>query len=313
VSFGSPLWLLALALIPLALLAQRAARQRARRYALRFPAAGTVAKVVGPRSVWSGRLPAATFLAALALLALTLARPRGEHRVPVGQASIELVLDHSGSMASTDVSPTRIQAAIRAANTFIDELPSTIKVGAVTFSTTPDQVQAPSADHDEARQVIDNQTADGGTDTGPALQMALQVLHGSEKHHPPAAIVLLSDGAANLGVSPVVVAQQAKEEGIQIDTVALGTPGGVLNEGPFNQAIPVPPDPQLMDAIARTSGGRSFDAQSSDELSSIYQELGDRLGTVKRNKDVTADFALAAAILLIGAATLSVRASGRLP
>ena len=44
------------------------------------------------------------------------------------------------------------------------------------------------------------QVANGATDTGDALELALQLLHGGDKKHPPSAIVLLSDGDANTGV-----------------------------------------------------------------------------------------------------------------
>lgn len=315
-SFADPLWLLALALIPLALLARWRARRRAGQYAVRFTAVGTVQDAIDTGPGWRRRLPAAATLLALATLAFAaaaLARPQLNHRVPVGDASLMLVLDHSGSMASTDVQPTRLAAAVKAANTFIDQLPSTVRVGAVSFSTTPDAVQRSVANHAAARSIIDNQVADGGTDTGPALALALSLLDASDRHHPPSAIVLLSDGAANLGENPVTVAAQAKQDRIPIYTVALGTPNGVLQEGTFGPTVAVPPDPQLMDAIARTSGARAFDAQTADQLSSIYKTLGSQLSTVKRKRDVTAEVAAVAAVLLLLAVAASVRTAPRLP
>ena len=142
-------------------------------------------------------------------------------------------------------------------------------------------MQGPASNHAVARSLIDSLSADGGTDTGDALQLALQLLQGGNAKHPPAAIVLLSDGAANAGPDPVAVAQAAKKDHIPIYTVALGTAGGVLQSpDPFQPNVPVPPDPQLMQAIARVSGGRAFNARSADELSSIYKNLGSQLSTV---------------------------------
>lgn len=313
-SFASPLWLLGLALVPLAIAARFAARRRARRYAIRFTAVPTLRiAALAARSPWR-HLPAALLLAAASALVLALARPHVTDRVAVGEASMMLVTDHSGSMAATDVAPTRLAAAERAADTFIHELPSTVRVGAIAFSSTPDAVQAPESDHAAAQAVIDGQTAGGATATGDALQLALQLLDGANRKHPPSAIVLLSDGAANAGVNVITVAQQAKQEGIPIDTVALGTPDGMLaNPDPFGAPLPVPPDPQLMAQIAQTSGGRSFDAQTADELSSIYKSLGDKLGSVARRRDVTAVFATGAVVLLVLAAAGATRLSGRLP
>jgi Ca-activated chloride channel family protein len=225
-----------------------------------------------------------------------------------------LVIDHSGSMASNDVQPTRLAAAQRAANTFISELPSSALVGAIGFGTSADGAQAPVTNHSAAAAVIDNEVANGSTATGDALALALQLLHGSNPKHPPSAIVLLSDGAANAGQSPVSIALQARHDRIPIDTVALGTPNGVLqNPDPFGGPIPVPPDPQLMVQIAHASGGHTFDAQDAATLSSIYRRLGTQLGSVHRKHEVTAEFAAAGLLLLLGAAVVGARFGARLP
>ena len=299
-SLVSPLWLLLLLAIPLALGAQWGARRRARRYALRFPAvASLLAAAGGPRERWRAWLAPLLVLLAVAFLAVALARPQVTHRVPIGDDSIMLVLDHSGSMAADDVSPTRIAAAIKAANTFIDQLPSNVRLGFVGFGSAPDAVQQPVTNHATVRQLLDEQQANGGTATGPALTLALELLHGSAKSHPPSAIVLLSDGAANTGNNPVQVAQAAKLEKIPIYTVALGTAYGVISQGPFGPAYSVPPDPQLMRQIARASGGKAFDAKTADELSSIYKTLGNRLGSVRREKDITLWWVIGAAVALL--------------
>jgi len=312
-SFADPLWLLALALIPAVLLIQHLLRRRARTYAVRFTAVSTLREALDVRGGWRRWLPIAALLAALAAIAVALARPHVSHRAAIPDASLVLVLDHSGSMAANDVRPTRIGAAISAANGFIAQLPASIHLGAVGFSTQPDAAQRPIADHGAAQALIDHQQPGGGTATGPALQLALQLLDGAQPNHGPAAIVLLSDGAANAGISPVTVAAQARREHVPIYTVALGTPGGVINAGPLYGLEPVPPDPQLMAQIARTSGGRSFDAQTADHLSSIYQALGRKLSTVARSRDVTVYVLIVAALLLLVALAASVRTTARLP
>lgn len=313
-SFAAPLWLLALALVPIGIAGYVLARRRRQRYAIRFPAVATVREVVASTPSWERHVPSALALAAIALLGVALARPRVTHQIPTGEANMMLVTDHSGSMAAQDVQPNRLAAAVSAANTFIDQLPKTVRVGAIGFGTSPDSVQGPTANHSEARSLEDSLVATGGTDTGDALQLALQLLQGSNRKHPPSAIVLLSDGAANAGPDPVAVSQEAKKDRIPIYTVALGTAGGVLpNPDPFGQPQAVPPDPQLMQEIARVSGGRAFNARSSDELSSIYKKLGSQLSTVSRKKEITWWFAAGGVVLLIGAAVSSVRWSGRLP
>ena len=313
-SFGSPAWLALLALVPAAIAAYIAARRRARRYAIRFTAVATLREAAAVTPAWQRHLPAALLLAAIAALSFALARPHTTYRAAVGQASIVLVTDHSGSMAADDVRPTRLRAAENAANTFIDKLPASVRVGAVGFSTTPDAAQAPVTSKDPARSVVDQLSAGGATATGDAIELALQLLRGGDSKHPPSAIVLLSDGAANAGVDAVTAARQSEKDRIPIYTVALGTPNGVLNgPDPFSPPLAVPPDPQLMAAIARISGGLTFNAQSANELSSIYKRLGSQLGSVTRKHEVTAQFAIGGLVLLLLAAGTSARWAGRLP
>jgi Ca-activated chloride channel homolog len=313
-SFANPLGLVGLMLVPLALGAQLHSRRRALRYAIRFPALSTLRVAAADAASWRRHVPIGLLLAGIAALALALARPRITHQVAIDQASIMLVTDHSGSMAATDVHPSRLAAAQQAADTFISRLPSGVRVGAVAFSSAPDAAQGPETTHAAARAIIDGESPGGATATGDALQVALQLLRGADAKHPPSAIVLLSDGSANAGADPLSVARTSGRDHIPIYTVALGTPDGVLQTpDPFEPSVPVPPDPALMRQIAKASGGRTFNAQSAGELSSIYTKLGSRLASTTRKSDITALFAAGGLVLVLVAAAGSARLSGRLP
>jgi Ca-activated chloride channel family protein len=323
VSFAAPAWLAGLLLIPVLVWAYLAGRAHATRYAARFPAASTLALAARAESRWLRHLPAALLLAACAALVLALARPHRTVDVPVGHASVMLVLDHSGSMQATDVQPTRLAAAERAARVFIDSLPGQVRVGVVAFSTAPDAVQAPTTDRAAALRIVDSQTAVGATATGSALRIALDLLgsqtpddraaarHGGQI---PGAIVLLSDGAANAGPNPVAVAVEAGARRTPIYTVALGNADATIpNPSGFGPPVAVPPDPELLARIARASGAQAFTAQDSGHLVSIYRHLSARLASVRRSRDITVQFALAAAALMVAAGLLALRRGGRLP
>ena len=317
-SFASPLLLLSLLLVPAALAAQVASRRRARRYAVRFTGVAALREAAGTTPAWRRHLPAALLLAALAVLAMALAEPQRTVAVPIERASIMLVTDHSRSMLATDVEPDRITAAKRAAHTFLDQLPRRVRVGITTFAEVPDGTQTPSHDHEVVRRVVDAQVADGGTATGEALQVALDALErepkGADGKRPPAAIVLLSDGATTTGRDPVGVAEAAGRLKIPIYTVALGTrEATVPNPGFGPPTLSVAPDPRTLREIAEASGGRAFTAEDDQQLSSIYQTLGSQLGTRKVKREVTAAFALGGLVLLLGAAAASSRWVGRLP
>lgn len=316
-SFSSPIWLLGLLLVPLAVAAQVYARRRRRAYAVRFTAVPALKLAAKAVPAWRRHLPAALAVAAIAALVLSLAKPQRTVAVPVEQASIMLVTDHSGSMQATDVDPDRLTAAQRAARAFLKELPSKTRVGIVAFSSGADAVQAPSQDKDAVKRVIDEQAADGATATGDALQVALDALTAQRKNgkRVPAAIVLLSDGKTTSGRDPVGVARAAKQARIPIYTVSLGTDDGIVTIPGFggSQTIPVPPDPETLQEIASTSGGKSFRASDEERLTSIYKDLGSRLATKREKREATALFAAAGLVLLMGAAMTSARGAGRLP
>jgi Ca-activated chloride channel family protein len=316
VSFATPAWLLGLALVPLALLAYQASRRRGSRYAVRYTAVPALRAAAGTVPAWRRHLPAALALAALAALVLALAKPEKTVAVPVERASIMLVTDHSRSMSATDVSPDRLSAAQRAARTFLNTLPDQVRVGAVAFSDTPDAVQAPSSDHDDARRIVDGQVADGATATGAALEVAIDALKNDKQNgkRPPSAIVLLSDGKTTVPPDPVPVARTAGQLKIPIYTVALGTRDATVpNPNPFGTPLLVAPDPQTLRQIAQVSGGKAFTAEDSDSLKSIYKTLGSQLGTKSQKKQITATFAIGGLVLLLGAAVSSLRSAGRLP
>lgn len=315
-SFADPLMLLGLLLVPAALLAHLASRRRARRYAVRFPAASTLALAAGRTPAWRRQLPIALLLAALAALALALAKPQRTVAVPIERASIMLVTDHSRSMMAEDVDPTRLVAAKRAAQTFLDQLPRGIRVGVTTYADVPDGTQTPTRDHGLVRRMVDAQIADGGTATGDALQVALETLEREPRQNgrrPPSAIVLLSDGTTTTGRDPVIVAQAARQLDIPVYTVALGTRDATVPNPGFGPPLSVPPDPETLRRIAEASGGRAYSAEDDQQLSSIYEELGSQLGTRDVKREVTAAFAAGGLLLLLGAAAASVRWAGRLP
>ena len=311
-SFQAPVFLAGLIAIPLALAALALARRRPARYVVRFPALPTLQAVLPRTPRWRRAVPTALLCLALAGLVTALARPEATVAVPVEKASVVLVTDTSGSMNATDVSPTRLTAAQRAAERFLGRVPKSLQVGLVAYADGPHTVVRPTQDRAEVKNTLQALQAEGGTATGDALASALQALGPRGKKAPPAAIVLLSDGASQSGQDPNTVAQQAKAAGVPIYTVALGTPDGVV-QAPDGQLLQVPPDPEALQQIAQTSGGRAFTAQDADALDSVYETLGSRIGTKKEKREISAGFAAAGLLMLGGALFTSLRWRGRLP
>ncbi|HVF77081.1 MAG TPA: VWA domain-containing protein, partial [Solirubrobacteraceae bacterium] len=262
-SFISPLGLLVLFALPLALIAHVASGRRRRRYPVRFPALATLAAVAAPEPRWSKHLPFALLALALAALAISLARPEKTVQVAVERAAVVLVTDISRSMSATDVSPTRLEAARGAAENFLDKVPSELRVGLVVYSDSAQTLQTPTSDHDAVKSALGTLQPIAGTATGAGLGTALGDLKvrggDTSARRPPAALVLLSDGSATDGSAADRVAEEAKRLRVPIYTVALGTPNGTIEiQG---RTLRVPPDPEALERIATTSGGQAFRAE----------------------------------------------------
>ena len=311
-SFQAPLFLAGLAVIPIALAALWFSRRKPSKYVIRFPAAATLAAVAPKHGRVRKHLPPALLMLALAGMAIALARPEATVAVPVERASVMLVTDTSGSMNAVDVQPTRLAAAKQAADRFLKNVPEQLQVGLVAFADGPHTVLRPTQDRLTVESTLTALRAEGGTATGDALDSALQALETDDKQPPPAAIVLLSDGASQNGQDPAEVAQRARAANVPIYTVALGTPEGVV-EGNLGQTMPVPPDPEALAQVAEISGGRAFTAEDADALDEVYETLGSRIGTKSEKREVSAGFAAFGLLALAGAAFTSLRWRGRLP
>jgi Ca-activated chloride channel family protein len=329
VKFDWPLALLALAALPLAAAAYVLVERRRSRFALRYTNVDVLASVapVGPAS-WRRFGPPALLLLAVAVAVFALARPQMAHSVARQQATVVLVLDTSGSMVANDVEPTRLGAAQEAVRGFLKRLPDHYRVGMVTFSTSPRVAMPLTDDHSLAAQGLDHLVAFGGTAIGDAVARAVTLLRPKRNvgtpaprlrprvTGPPAAIVLLSDGAQNRGyLRPLEGAARAKDLKIPVYTVALGTPSGTirLSDGPFTQDISVPPDPQTLRQIALETGGEFYAAASSARLNAVYEKLASRLSVRREYRESTYLFLGVSAALLLGAGALSAFWLPRLP
>jgi Ca-activated chloride channel family protein len=315
-SFREPLLLASLLLVPLAVLAYRAAQKRRRRYAIRYPAVDVLAEAAG--RTWGRHVPAALALAALAALLVALARPERTVAVEQRQGTVMLVQDTSVSMKATDVRPDRATAAREAARTLARSLPDEFRLGLVSFNSVAEQLSEPSTDHSQTLRALQRLEVRGATAMGDGLQLGLDAIRtpvtltSGRPERLPGAIVLLSDGESTRGADPLVIARRAKRFSVPIYAVALGTPTGML-EKRDGTSEPVPPDISTLQSIARITGGRFFTAPTERDLEAVYANLGRGLAKREAKEEVTAAFAGGALALLLAGMVVSLLRTGRIP
>jgi Ca-activated chloride channel family protein len=316
----APLWLLALLAAPRLVWLYVRHEQGARRGRAAFAAPALLPSVAPRLPGWRRHLPVLMYLLALIALVIALARPQVTIAVPIDQARVLLVFDQSGSMASTDVQPTRLDAARRAAGAFLTRLPRRVQAGAVVYNQAARVIQGPTRSRAAVRSALAAVKPAGSTATGDALNLALSVARRAAKpgaKPPPAAIVLLSDGKSVRGSDPVAAARAARRARVPIYTVSLGTPQGTIprhdRQGNVIGQTRVPPDPQTLSHIAQTSGGRTFDVRDSARLSAVYQRLGSQIARKKEPRQITAGFAGGALALVVAGGLMSLFWFGRIP
>ena len=319
VSFARPEILLVLLFVP-AVFALYLRQERVRRAAAHtFASAPLLASVAPNAPGWRRHVPLAIYALAAIVLVFALAKPQRTVAVAVENASIMLATDHSGSMQATDVAPSRLVAARRSAQSFLDKVPGRIKVGVVAFNQTARTLQTPTTDREAAKAVVGALRPSGGTATGEAITASLAALARRptvQARKAPAAIVLLSDGASTRGRDPLAAARDARRAKVPIYTVALGTAAGtitVTKPDGSKERRRVPPDAAALKRIAQLSRGRSFTAADADELSAVYKTLGSQVGRRNVRREITSTFTGGALALLAAGALLSLHWFRRLP
>jgi Ca-activated chloride channel family protein len=184
----------------------------------------------------------------------------------------------------------------------------------VTFSDHAAVAASPTHDLTQVRAaIVHAKTGPQGTALADAVVKAVDVgrsVKGTQKGtRPPAVVVLLSDGGQTAGrVTPQQAAAKAKQAGIPVSAVSLGTPDGVviqpLKNG-FTERIQVPVQPAVLQLIARASGGRFTQGAASVNVEDTYSELGSRVGNKHKTVEVTAAAAAGGMAFMLAGALLS--------
>lgn len=187
-NFTHEAWLAFLAVIALAALIYILMQQRRRRHVLRFSNMELLEKVARSKPRAWRHVPVAITLVGLIFLTFAAAGPTAAKKVPRNRATVILVIDVSLSMKATDVPPSRIEVAQKAAKEFADNLTPGINLGLVTFAGTAAVQVSPTTNREAVKAAIDHMNLAERTATGEGILTALQsidtlasVLGGAEK------------------------------------------------------------------------------------------------------------------------------------
>jgi Ca-activated chloride channel homolog len=316
--FVSPAWLLLLLVIAAVAAVYAVLQLRRKKYVARFSNVDLLASVAPRRPGWRRHLTFALLLVGLAVLTIGVAQPTAAVKVPRDRATVMIAIDVSLSMQATDVLPDRITAAKKGAKSFVDMLPPRINVGLVKFGGNASVVVPPTIDRDVLKKAIDGLQLQDSTAIGEAIFTSLDAIKtfssqttAKDDKPPPARVVLMSDGASNKGRSPMSAATTAKQAGVPVSTIAFGTDSGTVDLPGYGPQ-PVPADKTTLRAVADATGGTFHTAASSEELRSVYSNIGSQIGFTTEHKVIAWRFLVVGLLFTVAAAAAALLWSGRL-
>ena len=339
VTFMWPQFLWLMVAVPLLVVVYLWLLRRKKKLTLRYASLSIVKEALGTGISWRRHVPPMLFLVAIAAMLVAAARPFAVITLPSTQETIILAMDVSGSMRATDVKPNRLVAAQNAAKAFLGELPRTVKVGIVAFAGSAQVVQPATLSREDLVTAIDKFQLQRATAIGNAIVVSLAELFPDEgidlsamtygnprqrgvsldqaprtgkKEFVPvapgsynsAAIILLTDGQRTTGVDTLEAAKMAADHGVRIYTVGVGTVDGetIAFEG---WSMRVRLDEATLKSVAATTQAEYFYAGSAETLKKVYEKLSSRLMVEKKETEISGLLALAAAVLAITSAALS--------
>jgi Ca-activated chloride channel family protein len=225
-------------------------------------------------------------LLALSALIIAMARPRkvdiSSQTKSTKGVDIVMAIDVSGSMLAKDLKPNRMEALKKVAENFVAGRPND-RIGIVVYASEAYTKTPVTSDkaivQDAIRSIKYDNVLQDGTGIGMGLTTAVNRLKDSKAKSK--VIILLTDGVNNAGfIEPETASQIAKEYGIKVYTIGIGTNGDAMfpyayapNGGFLFRMMPVEIDVALLKTIAKNTGGKYFRANNNSKLEAIYNEI----------------------------------------
>jgi len=339
-SFIWPPMLLCVALIPIGLLLYRVLENGRRRRLATYGGAGLALGTTRRPAGVRGRIPAVLVVCGLTVMTFAMARPQAVVGLPQQEGTVILAFDVSGSMAATDLKPTRMDAAKIAAKDFVARQPSGITIGVVAFSDSGISVQRPTKDQSTVVSAIDRLAPQRGTSVAQGILASLKAIAVQEAgssvdyytnrspspspsptdtptpvpagSHSSAVIILLTDGENNESPDPLAAAQSAADRGVRIYTVGIGSAAGTtLDLNGFQVHTQL--DQAALQQISQITDGTYYAAADEQQLRSIYDNLNTQLIIEPQLTEMTAIFAGVSLLMLLAGAATSFMLLGRFP
>lgn len=308
------------------------AQRRRQKFAIRYSSLSIMKQALARGPGIRRHISPMFFIVGFAFMLIALARPTAVVALPAQESTVILTIDVSGSMQADDLKPSRMEAAKAAASAFVENQPTGVKIGVVTFSDNANVVQVPTENKPALLAAIDRLQPVRGTAIGRGLLTSLLAidpltsLGGASSsfsradpptpvpagHFEPAIIILLTDGENNMFPPPLSIIDQVVNRGIRVYTVGIGTAAGVILHIQ-GRAIPTRLDEATLKQIAELTKGQYYNATNETDLRAIYEKLATHLVIRSDEQEITFGFTGLGGFMLLCGGILSLFWFNRLP
>lgn len=267
-TFAKPQYLLLLGVIPVLIFVHFYSLKHGKKQALKFANFDAIKRVTGGRVVAKNVLLLFLRMAVVVALILAATGTRLWHEGKTLDYDLVIAIDASSSMLAEDYKPNRMEATKTALLLFLDSLPGNVNVGLVSFSGAAYIHSLPTNEismlKDDVRTMEIQKL--GGTDIGSAIITSANLMASDR----PKAIILLSDGQSNIGITPNDAIEYIKDKKIVINTIGVGTSeGGVISD--IGAAFKL--DEETLKSISAATGGQYYRPTDETSLMATFSEI----------------------------------------
>lgn len=275
-------------------------RKKEKNRAMKFGNYETLKKVAGKRFLQTDDLMLLTKFIGITALIIGISSPVLVQNENVSEADYAILLDASGSMFTSDIEPTRFEAAKTSASNFVDELPNKSQVGFIKYSGEIEKTVELTSSHARVRDSIENTDLGeaAGTAMGNAITAGVNNLRATKDSR---RIILLTDGTNNRGISLENAAQEARNQNVSIYAIGIGEQGnesqeyGILRGRNVTKSESPNLNPEKLRMLANQTSGNVSIVSNRTQLNKAFINIEQR----KVRTEFSTFFIILSAFLLV--------------
>ena len=274
-------------------------KKKRKKRAITFGNYETLQKIAGKNFLKTSNVLVITRVLALTTLIIGISSPVLVQEVSSSESDFVIALDSSASMFTSDIDPTRFQAAKEVSGSFIEEAQGETRIGLVAYSGDIEKIVEPTEDRPSVAAELETveMGETGGTNLAQAIRSSTSALIGNNR---PGNIILVTDGENTVNQSLNSSITYASSHKTEVHAIGIGSSNSTQNYqviGGENASEAVFPNLNRgqLERIANTTGGEARFVSNRTGLREAFLDIGQQ----RKETDLSNYFILFSAALLV--------------